>query len=187
MAAGASNTALTWWGRIIEWASAEVILTRLRRGNGGDVILIRSLLIALLIYVPAQWLLDQPKPDVTWYGAMFAATYAALYARFSQQWHYMANLYNSIKTAEVRTADHEPNEKLNDKLAQWKAGFIEDADTLHLAMKPSIAAVICVWGDDEHVRHWFEMYTIGRCQRLDRILKGAAATCAREEQRWRIA
>jgi hypothetical protein len=183
----AFHTTLTWWGRFLEWASGEWILTRLRRGNGGDVILLRSILIALLIYIPAKFLLEDPKPNITWFGAVFAGTYAALYARFSQQWQYMASLYNSIKTAEVRTAKEDRNENLRDKIAQWKAGFIEDAETLHLAMKPAIASIICIWGKDDRVKHWFDTYTIGNRQRLDLILNGAAATCEREGKKWRTA
>jgi hypothetical protein len=182
------HMAMTCWGRVLEFASGEFLLTRLRRGNGGDVIVVRSLIIAGLIYVSLKlYVVTGPGLDITWFGTIFAAAYVALYARFSQQWHYMANLYNSIKTAEVRTAGNDSNESLADRLAQWKAGYVEDADTLHLALKPAISSVICAWGSDERVRHWFETYTTGGRARWDRVLEGARATCAREEKRWPIA
>ncbi len=37
------------------------------------------------------------------FGAIFAAVYFALYARFASQWSYLANLYNKIKEAETRS------------------------------------------------------------------------------------
>ena len=179
-----SDRALTRWGRIVEWLSFEVILTRLRRANGGEVILVRSILISIVIFGPLCILTDI-NPSVAVYGAILAAIYAALYARFSQQWHYLANLYNCIKTAEVRTASQEPKPEIRNRLAQWKAGFIEDADTLHLSNKPMIASIIKAWSEDERVAHWFGVYTIGGNERLARILREAHATCEREATKWR--
>jgi hypothetical protein len=37
-------------------------------------------------------------------------------------------------------------------LAEWKAGFIEDAQDLHLALKPLFASVIRAWGSEAEVK-----------------------------------
>jgi hypothetical protein len=57
------------------------------------------------------------------------------YARFSSQWSYLAGVYNQIKAAECRTGFQET------VLAQWKAGFIEDAADLHLLRKAMFASI----------------------------------------------
>lgn len=83
------------------------------------------------------------------YGTIFGAIYLALYARFSSQWNYLANLYNQIKQAELSTAK---NEKA---LIEWKAGFIEDAIALHLARRPMFAFAIRIWTKEKKVRSVF--------------------------------
>jgi len=94
------------------------------------------------------------------FGAIFAACYVALYSRFSSQWTYLANVYNQIKAAETSA---ETDKKI--LIAEWKAGFIEDALTLHLAYKPIFSATINVWGRDESVAEAFEKYSYKKASR----------------------
>ena len=87
----------------LEWASLECLLTRTRYPNGGVVIFIRAVWIALFIYLMAISLNQLINPDrlaefsfyefrklaaekLPWFGAVFAAAYAAIYARFASQW-----------------------------------------------------------------------------------------------------
>lgn len=73
------------------------------------------------------------------------AVYASLYARFASQWSYLAGVYNQIKAAEC-------GQKCDRiALAEWKAGFIEDAEDLHLARKPVFASIIHAWVKDAEV------------------------------------
>ena len=106
--------------------------------------------------------------------AAFAGSYTALYARFASQWEYLADLYNQIKAKQIDVAVSDvrdelhalrqkvienPNQPPDDHfcnaaylLAQWKAGFIEDAEKLHLAEKPPFAAVVSNWKSDAVVQ-----------------------------------
>ena len=153
---------LKCWGGIIEFITFEWILTGRRRANGSDVITLRSVLTALLVYAIALGIRNLVDPSrscsfswaelgsqltttLPWFGAIFAAVYAGLYARFASQWTYLANVYNQIKAAECR------GECDGLKLAQWKAGFIEDAEDLHLACKPLFASVLRAWGAEGRI------------------------------------
>ena len=60
----------------------------------------------------------------------------------------MANLYNQIKQTEI--SQPEPLRKIY--LAQWKAGYIEDAYITHMATKPTVAGVIRAWYLDPDVK-----------------------------------
>lgn len=86
---------------------------------------------------------------------VYGAVYVALYARFTSQWTYMANLYNQIKQAEI-TVQEPLGKKI---LAQWKAGYIEDAYTTHMATKPMVAGVIHAWYLDPDVKDAFINHT----------------------------
>jgi len=176
---------LNFWSTIVEWLSFEFVLTKLHRANGGDVILVRAILIASWVS-GALWMLPGgiASPRFASFGAIFAAAYAALYARFSQQWHYLANLYNSIKTAEVRAASASQTDEMKAAMAQWKAGFIEDSDVLHLAAKPMIASIICAWATERAVKEAFESFTIGGQDRFAKIHGTAREVCDREGAKW---
>lgn len=79
-------------------------------------------------------------------------------------------MYNQIKAAEARKdADR-------DALASWKAGFIEDADELHLAPKPMFATLIKNWAADAAVKAAFVSYAPGGQPGLDGILADVKAT-----------
>lgn len=149
---------------VVKCLSLEFVLTEWRWANGGDVILMRTLAISLEIYITAIALKNLVDPTRLWttsfeaigtelvetgtyMGPIFAAVYAALYTRFSSQWGYLAGVYNSIKETEAGGVDDDGKQAL----AQWKAGFIDDADTLHLASKGSFAGVVLNWARDEEV------------------------------------
>jgi hypothetical protein len=92
------------------------------RPNGGGVIFWRSAWITFFMYVLGLWLRSifragcpACEPDIvhgllhgnddtvpTWPGAIFAAVWASLYARFASQWSYLAGVYNQIRQALVR-------------------------------------------------------------------------------------
>lgn len=109
----------------------------------------RSILISLTLCVPAAWLYAwvssawSHDPDlkvfgavvaqtIPWLGAVFTATYAALYARFSAQWSYLAGVYNQMMAtqSEIEPSGKQPNAL--EEIQLWKAGFAEDAEDLHL-------------------------------------------------------
>lgn len=112
-----------------------------RRPNGGSIVLARAVWCAAIVYTATLGVRDVMDPSRTlrfspvearqrvlaslpWFGAMFAATYASLYARFASRWTYVAGLYNQIKAAEIRDGHHP---ECQPALNLWKAGFIEDA------------------------------------------------------------
>lgn len=167
---------------VLAWAlSFEWIMTRTMRPNSGAVILLRAFLIALILFGGVLSVLSSVDPDRTWQfsqrelqlifidklswgGAIFGAVYAALYARFASQWNYLADLYNSIKSAEAASCQN------NGALAEWKAAFIEDAQVLHLATKESFVSVIRAWGGDSAVKKAFSEHAPGGEVRLKELL-----------------
>ncbi|PKL40554.1 MAG: hypothetical protein CVV44_02815 [Spirochaetae bacterium HGW-Spirochaetae-1] len=184
----------TCWHRLIEIITGEFILTRYKKSNGGSVIILRSLLSAFILFIIVLFLLNSIDPGRTsdfswvelrlqvvekfsWFGVFFATIYAALYARFSSQWTYLANLYNQIKQAETRC------EINSEKLAEWKAGFVEDAEVLHLMMKPIFSSVICEWLKDDKVRGKFDQFTPGGDNKLDYIAKMVNKVCDEEKEK----
>ena len=151
-----------WQMQIAELLSGEWMLRG--RSNGGVVIFLRALFIATEIYVAGlivAWLINPDSglcfnalsarrriyETTHWFGAILGAVYAWLYARFSSQWQYLADLYNRI--LEVQVVSKERDE---DALNGWFAAFIEDAYTLHLACKPMFATAINDLLKDERVR-----------------------------------
>src|SRR5688572_29010441 len=128
---------------MIRWLSGEWMLNS--RPNGGTVIVLRSLWLATIGYLAVIVLSETTRPDMIWQfspaalkraaiekapiaAGFFAASYAALYARFSSQWAYLAGVYNQIMAAKVRGVEGmDPT----DALHVWQAAFIEDAEDLH--------------------------------------------------------
>lgn len=181
------------WSYFVKCVSFEWILTECDKANGGDVILLRSTLTAICIYLPIVGLKSilDPKSvfcfDVTefrilaadsieWFGAIFGAVYVALYTRFSSQWQYLASLYNLIKAAESSS------DKL-DVIAEWKAGFIEDAADLHLATKCIFASVIHAWGRECEIEAQFVKNSPGGKNRFDRLMKKVDEAYKRHHER----
>jgi hypothetical protein len=152
---------------LLKYASGEFLLNRMH--NGGTTIFARSLLVATLLFVGAvcvlytqakasESLLYVSAQHLDWFGVTFAAVYAALYARFSSQWTYLADLYNRIKEAQsTESAGDEDrySPAAGRHMAEWKAAFLEDAHLLHLATKPPFADVVRAWGNERDVRDAF--------------------------------
>jgi hypothetical protein len=153
--------ALRVWGTVVDGLTGEWMLTRKGMPNGGSIIAARSAFGGTLVYLGAltlRCLIDPGPPcgvsnfqahiveTLPWLGAIWAGFYTALYTRYSSQWSYLADLYNQIKSTECQTIDNK------DALAQWKAGFIEDAENLHLVTKSVFASVVKAWLQDDPVR-----------------------------------
>jgi hypothetical protein len=172
--------------RLLDVLSGEVVLRS--RPNGGGVVLYRSLQSALLVYLAAIGVREIIAPNhlwsfdlqvaraaiansLPWFGAIFAATYAGFYTRFSQQWTYLAGLYNQIMQTDAQIASKTADQLR--LLAAWKAGFIEDAEDLHLAEKPMYAAVIISFLKDEGVHELYVQNTVGGEARLADLKKRA--------------
>lgn len=134
------------------------------KDNGGVIIFLRSLIISGIIFTFAIAflnLIDVSKnlsfsskifsedavEHFEWYGAIFAVVYLALYSRFSSQWSYLANLYNLIKQTQSSSGVNLQT------IAEWKAGFIEDAQYLHLSHKENFAPIIKNWLNDIAVKN----------------------------------
>lgn len=191
----AGRSPLRFWNFILEIVTFEFFLTRLKMANGGGVIVLRSVLTALFIYLTAlglrnlfdasrTWWFSEVQfrlqliETLPWYGAIFAAIYAGLYARFASQWTYLANVYNQIKAAECR------KECMDTPLAEWKAGFIEDAEELHLIGKGVFAAVVRSWGKNEEVKEQFVKNAPGGAVRFAKVLRRAEAVWQQHERQW---
>jgi len=155
------------WGSLVRLLTSEWVFRWFRLPNSGGVIVFRSSLSALLIFLIALGLRNVIDPTRTWelgfeelrrqavaglpwYGAIFALFYTGLYGRYHAQWNYLANVYNQIKASEVECAASPPA-----ALAEWKAGFLEDAEEVHLARKPIFASVLRAWGREPAVRKSF--------------------------------
>lgn len=176
---------LLCWSRLVNFFSFEWILTKTRRSNGGDIIVLRSLLTALSIFIlftavkhlldpnrlwayNGQFLHDDLFNHLTVLGALIGGVYAALYTRFAAQWTYLANLFNQINETEARTISDPDARPI---IAQWKAGFLEDAEELHLATKSLFASVLKRWGDDAQVKSSFVTHTPGREDRFNALMQ----------------
>jgi len=166
--------------RVANALSGEWMLGHLR-SNGGTVILMRTIFITIWVVCGAIGLIalcdpDRPGPMTWagfwsqleeiggWIGPIFGGVYLALYARFSAQWTYIANLYNMIMQARANGGAYD------DVRATWAAAFIEDADNLHLAMKSSVAPIIRAWKDDKDVQRCFVEHTPGGQDRWDYLM-----------------
>jgi hypothetical protein len=158
--------------------------------NGGTAIFVRTLWIASLLYTTAllvravgytdwSWGIDWRKlreevaATITWLGAIAGAVYTALYARFSSQWSYLANVYHQMKAAIISGPEH-PSREQEKQLAYWKAAFVEDAQDLHLVRKKMFAMTAWTWLDEKAVADKFDRFTTGgrsRRLRLQRKLR----------------
>src|SRR5262249_17504236 len=142
---------------ILKWPS--------RRANGGGVVLLRTLWVSSILFALALWSRNKLDPTASiakdapqWFGVIFAAGYTGFYTRFSSQWNYIAGLYNQIKSTEALITTSNGKATADTVLVSWKAGFIEDAYDLHLALKPMYAMLIQTWLEHETVRSEFTNY-----------------------------
>jgi hypothetical protein len=182
---------------MLHFFSGEFLLNS--RSNSGSVVLVRSLFIALLVYIGAIALkcaidpstnttfrLNQLRIEVVatipWFGAIFTGIYVALYARFASQWSYLAGIYNDMMASAVQNADAAESLRV---MHLWQAGFVEDADDLHLAQQPLFAAVIKEMLAKTAVRDNFVNYSSGgepRYLRLKKQVDQALAAAALRHQ-----
>ena len=168
--------------KFIEYGSGEFLLRN--RPNGGSAVLLRSVFITALAYSLAIGirsytadhstfafsrveLFREINETLPWLGAIFAGSYAALYARFSSQWNYLASLYNQLMAVSVTIP--EADGKANKTLVNWRAAFIEDALDLHLATKPMFATAIHAMLQEPDVRASLVMYTAGGLARVQAL------------------
>lgn len=176
---------LRWWTNVL---AGEFFLYRWP--NGGTAIFVRTVWITSLLYTCALLLravgytnwslgidLDKLSSEVaettTWLGAIFAAVYTALYARFSSQWSYLASVYHQMKSAIVSGPENPSDEQL-DQISYWKAAFVEDAEDLHLVRKKMFAMTAWEWLKEDQVAKCFDLYTVGgeaRRVRLQKLLE----------------
>lgn len=177
-----------------DFLAGEWIL-RYFKSNGGAVVALRALwatAIFALFAVAAVSIFDPERTGpISFKGALDAfwcvsnhvviflgAAYLSFYARFVSQWSYLAGLYNMIKQAE---AAGDSNMKV---IAQWKAGYLEDAENLHLAAKNNLAPVLYAWVRDPLVIRAYIKNTPGGSKRL-RLLRHLACHAYQEEAaRW---
>lgn len=200
--------------RIISWrlrrfghafahaASFEWLLTP-TRPNGGDIVLARAFCVALEMAILVLVLRNVLDPDLSWdfsapslkaqlielapwFAAAAGAVYAALYARFSSQWSYLATLYNQIKQTEIQLLNPSVPDLMTaqDRLAQWKAGYIEDAQDLHLHTKSNIAGIIHFWSRDSNVAEAFINWAPGGQARWDKVQADVIEAYTTASQQW---
>lgn len=163
----------------ISFLSGEWML-KSGRPSGGDVVVLRTLWVGALLVgsLAAIKASNGASASICMFASatcskflemmrsaegpvVFGAVYAALYARFVSQWTYMANLYNQIKEVEVSLSSgtHNSSSSQPNSMAEWKAGFIEDAVMLHMATKPTMAGIIRAWYADAAVSAALKAHT----------------------------
>ena len=167
------------WSKFTKALSGEWMLKN--KDNGGSLILLRSIYISVILFSLSIAVYEITHPDtvwepclkslisaihenLTWFGVFFGGVYVSLYSRFASQWSYLSNLYNSIKQASCVENCKE------DALAEWKAGFIEDAECLHLAYKKNFVPIIHVWLSNDLVKEKYIKYAPGgkaACEKLE--------------------
>jgi hypothetical protein len=179
---------------VIDIASGQWILKNLK-ANGGHVVVLRALWTTFVFLIFAMGLVALLDPegkgpitaasaisqfsDIAEYVVFFlGASYLALYARFVSQWQYLAGLYNQIKHAEVAFPN---NEKA---LAEWKAGYLEDAENLHLAAKNNLAPVLHAWIKVDAVKKAYIANTPGGEKRFNHLADLARKAYEVEEKKW---
>jgi hypothetical protein len=170
--------------------------------NGGTVVTARTAWLSFWIYFAAFLLrttLAEGKTDVIdmrqgiadfvetlpWLATIFGAVYIAFYSRFSSQWTYLANLYNQIVQTQI-SIPPDLREQNGDLIASWKAGFIEDAEELHLAAKPMFLVAIRNWAAEPLVAQKYALNTVGGAARLNALLDRLGRIAAKAERQRRI-
>lgn len=167
--------------------------------NGGSVVFLRALWISFFVFLAAIGLMERLEPSATWafdasefatavrqhlhwLGAIFGGAYAALYARFASQWTYLANLYNHIMSTQAQ-APYDGNEERRRVYANWQAGYIEDAENVHLAKKPIYASVINSMLMKADVEEAFIKHTANGAERLEKLKKQIKRVLEIDERR----
>ena len=159
---------------MINLFTAEFLLSN--HANSGTWVFIRATWTTAFIYGLAftlrQWGFGWPDTfeafaaTLPWLGFIFAAIYTAYYARFSSQYAYLADLYNQQMAVSAQVDEGEVTEKV---FALWSAAYIEDAEELHLHLKPIFATLIREMLRRPEVREAYKKYTPGGEARLRRV------------------
>ncbi len=156
--------------------------------NGGKAVLFRAAFVSVYLYLVAiaiksytgdgavlvfslEQLFAEVNETIPWAGAIFGAVYAALYARFSSQWTYLADLYNQQLAVAVTASEGNLNEE---NYAIWQAAFIEDAVCMHLATKRGFSNAIYSMLKEQQIRNILEKdghFGTDRVQELEAKLK----------------
>ena len=189
-----------WWAvdGVVSLGSGEWMLGE--HPNGGAVVFARSLLTTAIVYAVAVGVRSRLEPGATWLpsltelrtavhdtlpwaGAIFAAVYAGYYSRFASQWTYLANLYNQIMATQAQ-APGGTDPARSAAYANWMAGFVEDAEDIHLATKPMYAAVIKSMLEDDKVRDAYARHTVGGTARLEETRRRVNAAIARANTKY---
>ena len=165
------------------------------KSNGGTVVALRALWTTAIFSVIAVIQVSAFDPErigpatvdgtleVLWavssaVAIFLGASYVALYARFVAQWGYLAGLYNMIKQTEATAGS---DKKI---IAEWKAGYLEDAENLHLAAKNNLAPVLYAWVKDPSVIRAYIKNTPGGANRLRRLRRLACRAYEQEAAKW---
>jgi Gpi18-like mannosyltransferase len=181
--------------RCFDFLAGEWILG-IFKSNGGAVVALRALWTTAIFAVIAVIAVSAFDPErigpATVNGALdvlcsvsssvvifLGASYVALYARFVSQWGYLAGLYNMIKQTE---ATQNSDKKT---IAEWKAGYLEDAENLHLAAKNNLAPVLYAWVQDPAVIRAYIKNTPGGTNRLRRLRCLACRAYEEEAAKWK--
>jgi hypothetical protein len=174
------------WGRFFEFLTGEWWFWW-GHPNGGTIIFLRSVQIAFSLWpvavalrslfnadfdLGALW--NDPGPlwytaadTIPWLGAIFFAVYAALYARFSSQWNYLAGTYNLLMQTQAMIDNPDDNEKIQ----HWKVALVEDAEDLHLATKPMFSMLTHHLLTDPKIGPLFEADTVNGTKRRAKLKK----------------
>lgn len=192
---GTNSNAEGWGERFAYCASSEFVLSRAANGNGGAVVLLRALttstgafavLFAIVCLCQTKSFLfrDVFVDKLPWYGAMFGAVYAALYARFAGHWAYLAGLYNQIKSVEAtcaataaKYAEASEGNASSRPMIEWKQGFVDDAKALRLDKKAIFAEAVCEW--EKEIEAWKQ----SRRQRVANVLDESRGGLSPENSR----
>lgn len=184
-----------------EVTSGEWMLRKLK-SNGGEVIAIRSMFVAVQLVACFLFLKNLIDPKLTstisyyafreqiidispLFGGLYCGIYLALYSRFSSQWTYLANVYNLIKQSEMQApSDPILHRRWKRKLACWKAGYIEDADVLHLIGKDNVAVIVHHWGKDLMIKEAFIRNAAGGQVRWEALLRLANCVYSKSNEKY---
>ncbi len=168
---------------MIRLLSGEWLLNS--RPNGGTAVFLRAMWVGGLAYLATIVMSELLRDDMVWsfslsalklaavshwkvFATSFAASYTAFYARFASQWTYLAGVYNQIMAAKARGTPENDSEAER-ALFAWQAGFVEDAEELHLATKPMFAGVVKSMLREPGIRTQFIDGTAGGNERLEAL------------------
>lgn len=128
---------------------------------------------------------EEVAATTTWLGAIAGGVYTALYARFSSQWSYLANVYHQMKSALISGASS-PSPEKDEQLSYWKAAFVEDAEDLHLVRKKMFAMTAWEWLSEGDVADKFDQYTMGGEQRRKNLQKQLRHELLKQDPKLRL-